>query len=74
MQRLEKLSTSVSESSEVYDYVVIGAGISGIQIAEILTQQTSKIVILEAQNIEGGRVISESVAELPGALNLSWIR
>ena len=51
MLRLEKIDRSIQESfGKLYDYLIIGAGVSGMQILEILSQKTSNIMVLEAQS------------------------
>jgi monoamine oxidase len=74
MQRLRIINEAVSESSPQYDYVIVGAGISGIQAADILTSRpNNKILILEAQTVLGGRIGSLSVGDLQEAKRTPWI-
>jgi len=44
-----------------YDYVVIGAGISGIAAAEALHRGSSSYVVLEKEDHAGGHVITRSI-------------
>jgi phytoene dehydrogenase-like protein len=41
---------------EYYEYVVIGAGISGVQAAEVLASAGKSVIILEANDYAGGRI------------------
>lgn len=65
MNRLDFISQSLSASSDIYDYIIVGAGISGLQVAEILTQKPHlKILILEAQGSIGGRIKTYTLSDL----------
>lgn len=69
MFRLDRIANTIADNTtDIYDYLIIGAGTSGLQIMEILTKKTKNVLVLEAQSSQGGRIMSESVAELPGAL------
>jgi monoamine oxidase len=59
--------------AKVYDYIILGGGISGLQSAEILTLATKNILIIEAQNALGGRIQSLSVTDLPAAKKKDWV-
>lgn len=61
-------------SHHIYDYIVIGTGISGLQSLEVLTKRTTNVLGLESQSISAGRILSESLVSLPGAESLGWIR
>ena len=75
MFRLDRIANTIADNTtDIYDYLIIGAGTSGLQIMEILTKKTKNVLVLEAQSSQGGRIMSESVAELPGALEIDWIR
>jgi ribulose 1,5-bisphosphate synthetase/thiazole synthase len=39
MQRLELVSEAVKKNGYVYDYIIVGGGVSGIQAADILTEK-----------------------------------
>jgi len=43
----------------IYDYIIIGSGLTGLTIAQKISQETSNILILEAEAFAGG--ISRSV-------------
>lgn len=73
MNRLGKHDEALTQGVTIYDYIIIGAGTSGMQIAEILTKKTKNILILEAQDTEGGRIYSESIVDLEHAQNCAWI-
>lgn len=40
--------------STVYDYIVIGSGLSGLAIATTLSQETSKVLLLDSGDLPGG--------------------
>ena len=58
MNRLVNVSKVFSELNDVYDYVIVGAGTSGTQALEILTRKPSSIIVVEAQDYQGGRIQS----------------
>ncbi len=45
-------------SPHIYDYIVIGAGISGLQSLEVLTKRTTNVLALESQSLPAGRILS----------------
>ncbi|MFN8845980.1 MAG: NAD(P)-binding protein [Bdellovibrionales bacterium] len=50
----------------VYDYVVIGSGLSGLIIANRLSQETSKVLLLEASDQLGGWLTRTHFSFVPG--------
>ena len=52
------LNTRKSSASKNYDVAIIGAGLSGLHAATILEKQGMKVVVLEARNRVGGRVLT----------------
>lgn len=46
----------ITKGGEVYDYIIIGAGIAGLYAYERLKAGTNKILVLEASNKVGGRM------------------
>ncbi len=38
----------------IYDYIIIGSGLTGLTIAQKINQETNNILILEAQDFSGG--------------------
>lgn len=38
----------------IYDYIIIGSGLTGLTIAKKISQETDNILVLEAQDISGG--------------------
>ena len=64
MKRLNIIAQSLS-SPQIFDFIIIGGGISGLQAAEILTQKTNNLLILEAQSNLGGRISTISITDLP---------
>ncbi len=51
----------------IYDYIIIGSGLTGLSIAKKISQETSNILILEAEACAGG--ISRSVVMNDHKLN-----
>lgn len=47
----------------IYDYVVIGSGLTGLSIAERLSRETSNVLLLEAQDVVGGTNHPASLAQ-----------
>lgn len=45
--------------------VIVGAGLSGLRAASLLSAQGIKCLVLEARNRIGGRVLSTSVLDRP---------
>lgn len=41
-------------SMHIYDYIIIGSGLTGLTIAQKISQETDNILLLEAQEITGG--------------------
>lgn len=72
MNRLSKVNSTLNHG-QIYDYVILGGGISGLQCAEILTLSTKNILIVEAQQSLGGRIQSLSVTDLNAAKKTSWL-
>lgn len=64
-----------------FDTVIVGAGISGLTAAKLLTLAGQQVVVLEARERVGGRVYSERRSESPGGhggrrvtdIGASWI-
>lgn len=51
----------------IYDYIIIGSGLTGLSIAKKISQETSNILVLEQQEVAGG--ISRSVVMNDHKLN-----
>lgn len=48
----------------MFDVVVIGAGISGLGAAHLLTRESYSVLVLEARNRPGGRIHSVRLPSL----------
>lgn len=48
-----------------YDVVVVGAGISGLRTAQLLKDEGLQVLVLEADNRIGGRIVSFPTRNLP---------
>jgi monoamine oxidase len=51
------------DDKELYDVVIVGAGLSGLNAARLLTAASKKILVLEAQDRVGGRTWSQSIGQ-----------
>lgn len=56
-----------------FDTIVIGAGVSGLTAARLLTRAGQRVVVLEARDRVGGRVHSDRSDGLVTDLGASWI-
>lgn len=56
-----------------FDTIVVGAGVAGLTAARLLAQEGSKVLVLEARDRVGGRVVTERDGELVADLGASWI-
>ncbi len=51
--------------SSIYDYVVIGSGLSGLSIASRLSQETEKVLLLDSSEVAGGWLRKPHLAIIP---------
>jgi len=58
---------------ELFDTIVIGAGVSGLTAARLLARAGRRVVVLEARDRVGGRVWSDRADGLVTDLGASWI-
>ncbi|WP_341945601.1 NAD(P)/FAD-dependent oxidoreductase [Microbacterium sp. LWH11-1.2] len=56
-----------------FDTIVIGAGMSGVTAARMLTDAGQRVVVLEGRDRIGGRMNSDRQAGFPVDLGASWI-
>jgi monoamine oxidase len=56
-------SFTKSKDNELYDVVIVGAGLSGLTAARRLAQASKKILVLEAQDRVGGRTWSQPIGD-----------
>lgn len=52
--------------SSIFDYVVIGSGLSGLSIASKLSQETERVLLLDSAEIAGGWLRKPHLAAVPG--------
>lgn len=62
-----------SNDSRHAKVIVIGAGISGIAAARTLTDKGYSVIVLEARNRIGGRILTDTSLGVPIDLGASWI-
>ena len=48
-----------------YDYLIVGAGISGATIARLLTDAGKKVLVIEARNEVGGNIATKMIDYIP---------
>lgn len=58
---------------ETFDTIVVGAGVAGLTAARLLQHVGQRVVVLEARDRIGGRVVSERSAGRVTDLGASWI-
>ena len=58
---------------EVFDTIVVGAGVAGLSAARLLVGEGRRVVVLEARDRVGGRVWTERSDGLVTDLGASWI-
>lgn len=61
-------------AEEVYDVIVVGAGISGLAAANQLKQKNYKVLVLEARDRVGGRIWTDHAFGSPFELGAHWIQ
>ena len=59
--------------TEGYDVVVIGAGLAGLMAARTLLAEGSNVLVLEAQNRVGGRVLGHALGGATLELGGQWL-
>ncbi len=67
-------SPSSSEMPPIYDTIILGAGFAGLTAARRIAQLTpARILILEARDRIGGRVLTANNFDTPVDVGASWI-
>lgn len=61
----ETLNRKDNGALQIYDYIIVGAGISGLKSAEILLEHNKKILMLEGQDRIGGKTLSIYLKDIP---------
>ncbi|MDZ7597514.1 MAG: FAD/NAD(P)-binding protein [Desulfobacterales bacterium] len=54
------------------DTIIIGAGLSGLHAASLLTEEKRSFVVLEARDRVGGRILSPQYQDFFSDLGPSW--
>ncbi|WP_165771990.1 flavin monoamine oxidase family protein [Niveispirillum lacus] len=67
------LLPGVALAEEKSDVVIIGAGLSGLNAANLLVEQGFKVIVLDANNVVGGRVRTHHTANGPIDVGASQI-
>ena len=71
---LSALSTRANSSEEeIYDVIVIGGGIAGLEATLKLQAQGAKVLVLEGRDRLGGRIFTEKLGKTAIDLGASWI-
>lgn len=55
--------------SSIFDYVIIGSGLSGLSIASKLSQETERVLLLDSAEIAGGWLKKPHLAAVPANPN-----
>ena len=58
---------------EHFDTIVVGAGVAGLSAAKLLTDAGRRVVVLEARDRVGGRVVTDRSGGVATDLGASWI-
>lgn len=67
------INAFASNSSPKTDVIIIGAGMSGLAAAQKLKQQNYQVLVLEAKNRIGGRILTQSGWGTATELGGSWL-
>jgi monoamine oxidase len=62
-----------SIDNEKYDCVVVGAGLSGLKAAQVMEEAGKRVIVLEASERIGGRVLTKKVNTACFELGAQWI-
>ncbi|MFD4957194.1 flavin monoamine oxidase family protein [Microbacterium sp. NPDC058389] len=58
---------------EHFDTIVVGAGVAGLSAAKLLADAGRRVVVLEARDRVGGRVVTDRTGGVATDLGASWI-
>lgn len=73
MELIMSKGTKVMDHSFVYDVIVVGGGISGLTAANYLVSSKKRVLLIEATNRIGGRILSLPILDKAIDLGASWI-
>ncbi len=66
----EHLKEAVIEAGAEYDCIVLGAGVAGLAAARVLAEAGKRVLVLEARNRVGGRLLTETIPGLDTPVEL----
>ena len=66
-------SKPLEGASHDADVLVLGAGVAGLRAAEVLREAGKAVIVLEARDRAGGRVLTDRRWGVPVELGASWI-
>ena len=66
-------SSPEDKQNDVYDVIIVGAGIAGLEAANRLKQSGLDILLLEGRNRLGGRIFTDAIGDNRVDLGASWI-
>mmetsp|Transcript_3042 Transcript_3042/g.4269 ORF Transcript_3042/g.4269 Transcript_3042/m.4269 type:complete len:581 (-) Transcript_3042:161-1903(-) len=68
-----KLATLAPSNGQIFDVIVIGAGVSGLTAAKTLQTAGKNLIVLEGRNRIGGRTYSNKTSSFPCDIGANWV-
>lgn len=62
--KFESLKTKLERSEIKYDYLIVGAGLSGCVLADVLSRNGKKCLVIDRNNHVGGRCYTENIENI----------